>query len=101
MMLIYFVIALVCIGFILSPAKTIMRITEYNGDIYEIQTNNSALSFLGMAERAESWKEYPAYNIGFGIIAILSFSGGLYSIANMYKLKEATACKRGYYLSRG
>jgi len=78
-MVIFFAIALVCIGFIFAPVE------NGNG---ELTVTYSSTSFAGMKLLAESWKRYPDYIIGLGTAAVLSFGGALYSIYNIIKVRE-------------
>ena len=78
-MLIFFAVALVCIGFIFAGVK------EGRGDNY---VTYPASSLLGGQLLGESWKRYPEYTLGLGIAGGLSFIGAVFCIFNIYKEKE-------------
>lgn len=79
-MVLFLVIALIAIGFILAPVK--------HSTGLGISGAAPAISKEGLAARVEGWKEYPAYNIGFGFIAVWSFISAGYTYFTMQSLKR-------------
>lgn len=49
-----------------------------------------ALTDLGLALRGKAWIKYPQYNIGIGIIMVLSFAGAIYTMFAMIRENNAT-----------
>lgn len=82
-MILFFIIAIVCVYFIFSPVKHITK-SPTGDDVI----GYPAISMQGLLDRAESWKEYPNYTIGLGIAAGLSFTGAIWSIAIIYRGAE-------------
>ena len=77
-MIIFFAIALVCVGFIFAPVEEHMLTGGISNG--EIIIGHSPLSVIGGKLMGESWKIYPQYTLGLGISGIMSFSGGLFCI---------------------
>lgn len=83
---IFLAISLVCISYILTPTE--VHVLLPGMERQEIVLAPSALTEDGLSLRAETWKEYPHYNIGLGIAAALGFGGALWSMAGMYAVRE-------------
>ena len=89
MMVIFLVIALVSVGMILAPS--IDHIKGYDplgGGQVEFKYAAPATSVYGLVGRVETWKTYPEYNIGFGVVAGLAFSGSVLMCWTMYNVKN-------------
>jgi len=71
-MLLLMGIALTSIGLIFQPVK-VHVVTQGEERTFA----PAAMTANGMALRAEAWKEYPTYNIGLGVIAIVAFIGAI------------------------
>lgn len=81
-MVVFLIIAVASIALILSPAVNHARVYGQ-----EHIAAPSALTADGMLLRVETWKTYPEYNIGLGVIAVLAFSGAVFT-CTMYDLQS-------------
>ena len=78
-MVLFLVVAVLAIALAMQP------VTLHIGDQ---AVAPSALTDSGLLLRADAWKEYPQYNFGLGIIAIISFAGA--SIVNIMIANKTT-----------
>lgn len=81
---IFLISAIISVGFMFAPVKV------HSTDIYNQETVSSGSIFSddGASLIAQSWKQYPAYNIGLGISAFMAFSGAVFCIFNMHKANQ-------------
>jgi len=84
----FLVIALGSIALIFQPVTHHERVQDISGQYQEVYAAPSAITYEGMALRAEAWKEYPKYNIGLGVITGLAFTGSIFMTRLMFLLKN-------------
>ena len=88
-MILFIVIALTCIGLILSPMETHIRVDMWQADQgQELIYAPSALTVEGIKARAEAWRVSPGYNAGLGFVAVLSLLGAFHACRVMYALRD-------------
>ena len=83
-LIVFMLFAWICIWLIFTP--TINHVTIGNTDYFDAP---SPLTVEGLAIRGQTWREFPNYNIGLGIIALSSFAGAIYACKVMYSLWAA------------
>ena len=81
----FLVVALYAATLAFQPV-TLHRSVEFNGERIVTTTDANPLN-KGLL-LSESWKEYPKYNIGLGVIAFFSGAGALFSAKNLTNLEK-------------
>ena len=81
-LVLFLIMALGAIGLAFQPVE-LHRVSAFPELYPDEFYSEKALKIDGLGLRGEAWAEYPQYNIGLGVIAVISFSGALFSAKNM------------------